>query len=123
MSGDGAGPVAFVAVNLDYYSLTLEALEALASQPDTSRLPRTVMLFDDLVWPERAFHNEWIGELRAIGDFNEAHPVHKVARVNGLSWTRPLPSFWNDAVHVLHDFEHPLYARLITPEGREYRQP
>ncbi len=120
---EGTAPVGFVAVNLDYWSLTLEALEAVADAGSDRRLPRVLTLFDDLVWPERAYHNTWTGELRAVRDFNEARPKQKVARVHGLRWTRRMPAFWNDAVYVLHDFEHPSYGRLITPEGAEYRQP
>jgi hypothetical protein len=115
-------PVGFVAVNLDYYSLALEALTALAAASDAARLPRILMLFDDLLFPERACHNDWIGERRAIIEFNEGHSMQKVAQVPGLHWMRRHPAFWNEMVHVLHDFDHPLYTKLITPEGDRHRQ-
>jgi hypothetical protein len=119
---DGLAPVGFVAVNLDYYSLTSEALAALAASTTGGRLPRILMLFDDILFPERACQNKWVGERRAIREFNEAHAMKKVAQVPGLHWMRRHPAFWNETVHVLHDFEHPLYTTLITPEGHEHRQ-
>jgi hypothetical protein len=115
-------PVGFVACNLDYYSLASAALDALASAPQDRRLPRILMLFDDLVFPERACHNEWTGELRAINEFNATHEYMKVAPLRWLEWMRHSRGPWHQMVYVLHDFSHPQYNVLVTPEGYRHRQ-
>jgi hypothetical protein len=115
-------PVGFVACNLDYYSLATEALEALASAPQEKRLPRLLILFDDVLYPERACHNEWVGELRAINEFNDRHEFLKIAPLRWLDWMRSGPAHWHAMTYVLHDFSHPLYQVLITPEGIQHRQ-
>jgi len=115
-------PVGFVACNLDYYSLASTALEALAAAPPEKRLPRIVILFDDMVYPERACHNEWTGELRAMNEFNASHEHMKVAPLRWLRWMRSSPGPWHEMVHVLHDFSHPQYNVLVTPEGYRHRQ-
>lgn len=115
-------PVGFVACNLDYYSLAAEALEALASAPHERRLPRIVVLFDDVLYPERACHNDWMGELLAIKEFNASHKDMKIAPLRWLRWLRGAPADWHAMTYVLHDFSHPLYNTLITPLGFEYRQ-
>jgi hypothetical protein len=117
-----AAPVGFVACNLDYYSLASTALDALASAPQEKRLPRILMLFDDLVFPERACHNEWTGELRAINEFNASHEYMKVAPLRWLEWMRHTRGPWHQMVYVLHDFSHPQYNVLVTPEGYRHRQ-
>lgn len=115
-------PVGFVAVNLDYYSLTKQAFAALAATEPNRRLPRIYCFFDDILWPDRACHNDWFGELLAISEFNHEHPMKKLAKIPHLSWMRCHPNYWNEMIYVLHDFLHPRYTQLITPEGYRYRQ-
>jgi len=122
LAGSATAPVGFVACNLDYYSLASEALEALAAAPAEKRLPRIVMLFDDVLYPERACHNEWTGELRAINEFNARHEHMKLAPLRWLQWMRAVPGYWHAMVYVLHDFSHPLYGVMITPQGYRHRQ-
>lgn len=116
-------PVGFVACNLDYYSLASEALEALSSARCEMRLPRVLMLFDDVLFPERAGgHNDWTGERLAIREFNAKHPLMKIVPFAGLRWMRQSPAYWHEMVYVLHDFAHPQYGTLITPKGYQYQQ-
>jgi hypothetical protein len=44
------------------------------------------------------------------------------AVVVNLRWARARSRAWNGQMYVLHDFEHPLYCKNITPPGAEYRQ-
>lgn len=116
-----AHPVGFVAFDLDYYSSTKAALSLLGGAVST-HLPRVYCYFDDVVWPEHACHNEYTGELCAIREFNEAHDAQKIARIANFHWTRRRPARWNDQMYVCHDFGHPLYSQLVTPDGDYYRQ-
>lgn len=118
----GLKPLGYVCINLDYYSLAREAFRQFAALPAERRLPRVYCFLDDVMWPERACHNEWMGELLMIREFNEEHQMQKVAKLPHLSWMRFHPTFWNDMIYILHQFDHPLYTRLITPQGNQYRQ-
>jgi hypothetical protein len=115
-------PVGFVAFDVDYYSSTKSALKLFAHPSHRTRLPRVYCYFDDIIYPENACHNEFTGELLAIREFNEEFGTRKLARINGLSWIRPVPASWNDQIYVLHDFEHPLYCESVTPKGEQHSQ-
>jgi len=112
----GLPPIGFVAFDLDYYSSTKVALQLFEGTPE-SRLPRVYCYFDDIVWPEIACHNEYIGELCAIREFNAEHTHLKVCPIHMFSYMRPHPSPWNEQMYVLHDFRHPLYCVNITPKA------
>ena len=114
-------PIGFIAFDLDYYSSTKSAFRIFDGGADT-RLPRVYCYFDDITWPEHACHNEYVGELCAIREFNQEHAEVKITPIQNLAWMRPHPARWNDQLFVLHDFRHPLYTKLITPPGDYYRQ-
>lgn len=114
-------PIGFIAFDLDYYSSTLQALQVFEG-PAKTRLPRVFCYFDDIIWPERACHNEFVGELLAIRDFNEAHPELKLCPIHLLRHTRLNPAPWNDQMYVMHDFSDPLYCVNITPKEDAYTQ-
>jgi hypothetical protein len=116
-----SNPIGFVAFDLDYYSSTKEAFGVLRGGPET-RLPRTYCYFDDIVWPERACHNDYTGELLAIREYNQEHSIQKISKINLLSWMRARAAMWNEQMYIHHDFEHPLYTALTTPQGAEHRQ-
>jgi hypothetical protein len=118
---EGLPPIGFVSFDLDYYSSTMSAFHIFGGGART-RLPRVYCYFDDLTWPERACHNEYVGELCAIREFNEMHPRRKIAQLPNLRWMRARAALWNEQTYVFHDFDHPLYTRLITPEGDEHRE-
>jgi hypothetical protein len=107
-------PIGFVAFDLDYYSSTKAALSLFEPAEQRPHLPRAYCYFDDIIWPERACFNEYIGELCAIREFNEAHASLKVCPIHMLHHTLPHPYAWSDAMYVLHDFQHPLYGRNIS---------
>lgn len=108
-------PIGFVAVDVDYYSSTKAALQLFDGRPET-RLPRVYCYFDDIVYPEIACHNEYIGELCAIREFNIEHEHMKIAPIHMFSHTRPHPAPWNEQMYAFHDFRHPLYTVNITPK-------
>jgi hypothetical protein len=114
-------PIGFISFDLDYYSSTKKAFEIL-DVPAEFRLPRIFAYFDDILWPERACHNPYTGELLAINEFNCDHKMMKICQIPHLRWMRPRAAAWNEQIYVVHDFEHPLYTRNITAEGADARQ-
>lgn len=121
LSKDDLAPIGFVAFDLDYYTSTKKAFRIFGGEAWT-RLPRVYCYFDDVTWPERACHNEYTGELCAIREYNQEHALQKIARISNLRWMRPYAASWNEEMYVFHDFQHPLYTRLITPSGERHRQ-
>jgi hypothetical protein len=113
--------VGFVAFDLDYYSSTKEAF-ALWECGSEATLPRVYAYFDDIVWPEYALHNEWVGELCAIREFNEEHPHKKICPIHLFRHVRVHESPWNEQMYVFHDFGHPLYCENISLAGEQYSQ-
>ena len=107
-------PIGFVAFDLDYYSSTKKAMQLFEAAPET-RLPRVYCYFDDIIG-ETACHNEYIGELCAIREFNIEHAHHKICPIHMLALLRPHPAIWNEQMYVMHDFLHPLYAVNLTPK-------
>jgi len=115
-------PIGFVAFDLDYYSSTKMALRAFETPNPELRLPRVYCYFDDVIWPEHACHNEYIGELCAILEFNQTHEALKLCPVHMLRDMRILHENWAEQIYVLHDFRHPLYCRNITPRDEQHTQ-
>lgn len=113
--------IGFIIFDLDYYSSTKDAF-SLFERPADAFLPRVHCYFDDMIWPEHALHNEWVGELRAIREFNDEHAHKKLCAIHMLRHTRPHQAPWNEQIYVLHDFEHPQYCQNLTPAGDAYRQ-
>jgi hypothetical protein len=114
-------PIGFVSFDLDYYSSTKQAF-GLFNRPAGELLPRIYSYFDDLMWPEHAGHNDRIGELCAIREFNEENPDKCLSRIHMLEYMLPHRAAWNEQMYMLHDFKHPLYSRNITQVGDQYRQ-
>jgi len=114
-------PIGFVAFDLDYYTSTMNAFRLFNSPGGNLHLPRVYCYFDDTIWPERACHNQFTGELLAIREFNEAGDK-KICPLHLLRHTRIHPARWNDQIYVMHDFTHPLYCRNVTPAGETYTQ-
>ena len=114
-------PIGFVAFDLDYYSSTRTAFGLFDSAGGACHLPRVYCYFDDIFWPEYACHNEYIGELLAIREFNESGDK-KICQLNLLRHMRVHPAPWNDQIFVMHDFKHPLYCTNLMPTGAKHRE-
>lgn len=114
-------PIGFVSFDLDYYSSTKNAF-GIFSGAAASRLPRVFCYFDDILWPEHACYNEYVGEYRAMAEFNAEHEMQKIAKIPHLVWIRERPAAWNEQMYVMHDFSHPDYTRNVTPKGDQHTQ-
>lgn len=115
-------PIGFIAFDLDYYSSTRAALRLIERPDCASRLPRVYCYFDDVRTPEHACHNEYIGELCAIREFNLENEQTKLCPIHLLRHSRVHQEPWNDQMYAMHDFRHPLYCRNVTPAGASFRQ-
>lgn len=111
LAGDPA-PVGFVSFDMDYYSSTRKAL-TLCEAGDVRFLPRAFFYFDDIVGDDYELHCEYIGELLAIREFNDAHPGMKIAAIHGLASKRAIPDHWHVKTFILHRFEHPHYCEFV----------
>lgn len=107
-----APPVGFISFDLDFYSSTVDAFRLLDA-PDERFLPRAFCYFDDVVGSDIELHCDWVGELLAIKEFNEAHDLRKIAPIHGLHYKRPVPAVWNAQMFVLHSFTHPRYGSYL----------
>lgn len=112
----GPAPIGFVAIDLDFYSSTLNALKIFDAGPE-NLLPRVFCYLDDTVGPDWVLSNEWVGELAAVKEFNERHERRKIAPIHGLGHKRVVRSDWNDTLFAFHDFDHALYNTYISPLG------
>ncbi len=117
----GHPPIGFVAFDLDYYSSTKAAFELLEGNPQ-SYLPRVYCYFDDVMWPEAACHNEYVGELCAIREFNEEHEHKAICPIHMLRYMQPFANAWHEQMYVFHDFTHPLYCVNLTPQTAQSTQ-
>jgi hypothetical protein len=93
-------PIGFVAVDLDLYSSTRNALQIL-TLPEKRMLVRVPMYFDDI----SLFSNhKFAGELLAIDKFNDTSPNVKIDRWRGFAATRAFPeSSWVSRMYIAHD--------------------
>jgi hypothetical protein len=100
-----AGPIGCVFIDVDYYTSTVGALKIFGD--DQSRyLPRVMCYFDDVLGT-----NEFIGELRAIEEFNETNTTRKIAKPHGfLGLTK---EHWTEKIFQFHDFKHPQYNTRV----------
>jgi len=109
-------PIGFISFDLDYYSSTVSAFDALLEGDPQKYLPRVVCYFDDTVGPHAEMHNEYAGELLAIKEFNETHKMRKIVKLNGLRYKLlPIEGSWVEGIYVLHLFEHPKYNQYVYP--------
>jgi hypothetical protein len=116
------GSIGFIAFDLDYYSSTKKAFRLFENDRHEVLLPRTYCYFDDVIWPEHACSNDYVGELCAIREFNEEHESKKICPIHLLRHTRVHQAPWNDQMYVLHDFVHPLYAKNVRASGERHTQ-
>jgi hypothetical protein len=111
-------PLAFVSIDVDYYSSTVDALKVFDLEARWL-LPRVMCYFDDTVGEDHVLQNRYVGELLAIEEFNEAHPRQKVVPIHGLSAKRDIPAPWNDCMYAMHKFDHPEYDTYVGPAASE----
>lgn len=97
-------PIGFVALDVDYWSSTTEALEVLKGRPE-KYLPRGVVYVDDVALEE---HNSGAGASLAIAQFNDEMLQRRLERhaffENRRIFRRP---GWIKQTMFLHVLDHP----------------
>ena len=102
-------PVGFVALDLDYYSSTVDAL-ALFDLPAERLMPRVLVYVDD------AHGYPWgdtNGPRAAIREFNASRTQRALDYLYGMRHLVPRASFqsrWPEALWLAHVHDHPRYA-------------
>jgi hypothetical protein len=109
-----AAPVGFIAIDVDYYSSTRDALRIFDADRDLL-LPRVLCYLDDIVGEDHVLHSEFVGELRAVAEFNAAREVVKIAPINGLANKRAVHAAWCASMFAAHIFDHPRYGQYVGP--------
>lgn len=116
-------PIGFVSIDVDYHSATAAALR-LFDGDHRHFLPRVFAYLDDTVGDDdQVVHNDYVGELAAVRELNEANDAMKFSPINGLRHKRTVPAPWNDLIYVLHRFDHPAYGSYIGRADAETTLP
>ena len=106
-------PIGFVAIDVDFYSSTRDALKIL-SLPNRKCLIRTVIYLDDV---ETMMYHRFAGELLAVEEFNQVNAGVKIDRWRGIRRNRPFPeNGWYDHMWVAYDLEA---MDRVAKAGRE----
>jgi PAS domain S-box-containing protein len=114
----GVAPVAFVSIDLDYYSSTMQAFK-LFEADQALLLPRIHCYFDDIMG---FTFSEFSGERLAIADFNASHTMRKISPIYGLKYLLPTQESqaeWAEQIYMVHIFNHDLYGckdGLVRPK-------
>ena len=102
-------PVAFVSIDLDYYSSTMQAFQ-LFEADEGVLLPRIHCYFDDILGFTCSEYN---GERLAISEFNACHSTRKISPIYGLKHFLPeshARAVWAEMFFLAHIFGHKLYG-------------
>ncbi|MEJ2080380.1 MAG: hypothetical protein P8020_21435, partial [Acidobacteriota bacterium] len=97
-------PVGFVALDVDTYSSSVDALKIFSRSGPEVLLPATCMYVDDSYI--NIMQSEFCGEGLAISEFNEASKKRKIAQKIVRTHRVSLP--WHHAIYFTHVFDHPV---------------
>ena len=107
-------PVGFLAMDLDLYSSTLEALRIL-TLPGAQRLRRTFLYFDDVMLPQ---NHRFAGERLAIEEFNRENDSIKIDSWYALRNRIFRDLLWVHMMYVAHDLAAISKVRTQRPPLR-----
>jgi hypothetical protein len=111
---DGAPPIGFISMDVDYYSSTVEALQILQGDHH-SYLPWIILYLDDV---DGDRHNRFCGELGAVQDFNSASKCRKIQEFNFLQKERLFQRpYWIEKMYIAHILDHPIRERDLQAVG------
>lgn len=108
-------PIAFISIDVDYYSSAVDALVVLKHRAD-NLLPRVVLYLDDL---EYLGHNSWCGEQAAVNEFTQQNPLRPIEKHAFLRGHRIFKNArWIDHIYQCHVLDHPVRNDLNTHRER-----
>jgi hypothetical protein len=98
-------PLGFAAIDVDYYSSAVEALNLFRDQESQKYLPTTLVYLDDII---DISNSRFTGELLAVEEFNASNPLRKIDQYRFLRSDRIFKNArWIDQIYVLHVLDHP----------------
>lgn len=112
-------PIGFVALDVDYYSSTTTALQALHGHPE-NYLPLVVIYADDVNLDQ---HNSACGELLAIAEFNAAARMRRIEQNPFLEHSRIFrrPG-WLKQIYFGHVLDHPHRSLVRASSTKRYME-
>jgi len=112
-------PIGFISLDVDYYSSSVEALKIFDFAPQ-KYLPMVCTYLDDIIVESIS---NWSGELLAINEFNESHPLRKIAPFPFLREKRIFQrARWIGQIYFCHIHDHPLrQPGAIAAAARDIR--
>lgn len=98
-------PLAFAAIDVDYYSSARAALTIFADPDPRKYVPLPIIYLDDVI---DEMQNAWCGELLAVNEFNAAHKMRKI-EINRFLRSRRIfkNARWIEQIYLLHVLDHP----------------
>ena len=110
-----AAPIGFVAVDLDLYSSTADALRILL-RSDVQLLHRVALYFDDV---DTVYNHRFAGELLAIDEFNVNSKNVKIDQWRGLQSGRPFhDADWLQRMYLAHNLPAISQVKLTRGPAR-----
>jgi hypothetical protein len=101
-------PLGFVSIDVDIYSGTKSALQALLGRPELYT-PAISLYCDDVRF---FFANKWCGELLAIEEFNQTNALRKIDQDRSLPCGRRFATeSWYPSMFTCHILDHELRAK------------
>ena len=98
-------PLAFAAIDVDYYSSARDALAIFADPDALKYAPLPIVYLDDVI---DEMHNAWCGELLAVNEFNAAHRMRKIEVDRFLRSRRIFKhARWIEQIYLVHVLDHP----------------
>jgi hypothetical protein len=97
--------IAFISVDVDFYSSTESALKIL-DMPPLNYVPAVPMYFDDINW--HITFSKYAGQELAIEEFNSSHELRKLESKE---------KFMIENFYVCHVFDHPVRTGKEQPES------
>jgi hypothetical protein len=98
-------PIAYMSIDVDYYWSTVDCLKVLQGDPQ-KYLPYVILYLDDI---GLYINSEFGGELLAVHEFNQTHPIRRISRYNFIERTRLFRRpIWLGKMFIAHMFDHPV---------------
>ncbi len=115
-------PIGYAIIDVDYYSSTVSALNVFKDSNPRHYLPVTSIFLDDIFADE---HNPWCGELLAVHEFNEQHPMRKFFFNPFIDKDRIFKrASWMKHIWNFHVLDHPhRFEVRTTAEKRQLMNP
>jgi hypothetical protein len=112
-------PIGCIFIDLDFYSSTRDALSIFDAEA-AHFLPRVFMYFDDIDGDNTWLVSKYTGELLAIEEFNNNHPLKKIV-ANRFIPLKHWDQWWAHKIYNYHDFQHAKYNVFISHEEPHQR--